>query len=264
MATYQRPKFEVLHEGEFARHVRPSRADDELIIDLVEAIFAPRPPLEPCDLGLVRQLVDRAPQPENIGVDDWNRPLRADEIAEIWGAPMEGPDTREQWLARADEVARAWGRPLLGPDGLLAELGRSDDDADSALVLRFATLAVEDPPAAHEQLTDWIGREPSPVGEERLRRLAHVAPRLLADALAEVEGLEPIGMVGPGAHVPPATAELAAMLAVAWHMAGDPAAADALVDAFAVQHDGVAGLGAIGFAALHLLASELRERREAR
>ncbi|MEV6832041.1 hypothetical protein [Amycolatopsis sp. NPDC051102] len=265
MASYQRPKFELLHEGEFARHVRPSRADDELIIDLVAAVFAPRPPLAPCDPGLIRQLVDRAPQPGNVGVDDRNRSLRADEVAEIWGAPMEGPETRAQWLARADEVARAWGRPLLGPDGLLADLARSeDDDAVDALVIRLATLAIEDPRAAGEQLTDWVGREPSPVGEERLRRLAHVAPRLLADALADVGDLERVDMNGPGAHVPPATAELAAMRAVAWHMAGDRAAADALVDAFAAQHGGVAGWGEFGFSALRLLTSELRERREAR
>jgi hypothetical protein len=67
----------------------------------------------------VQQLLDKAPQPHRVEVDDWNRGLRANEIAEIWGAPMEGPDVRLGWLRRADEIARAWGKPLVGPGGLL-------------------------------------------------------------------------------------------------------------------------------------------------
>lgn len=60
-------------------------------------------------------------------------PLQADEVAEIWGAPMEGPDVREQWLARADEIARAWGRGLYGHGGgLLAGVdAKPDDDRDA-------------------------------------------------------------------------------------------------------------------------------------
>jgi hypothetical protein len=67
----------------------------------------------------VQYLLDAAPRPGQVGVDDWTRPLRADEIAEIWNTPMEGPDTRLGWLRRADEIARAWGTPLFGPGGLL-------------------------------------------------------------------------------------------------------------------------------------------------
>jgi hypothetical protein len=75
---------------------------------------------------LVQRLLDEAPRPEQVGVDDWNRPLRADEVAEIWGAPMEGPDTRRRWLLRADEIARAWGRPLFGPGGVLSDMTLDD------------------------------------------------------------------------------------------------------------------------------------------
>lgn len=113
--------------GRFGAHVRPSYADDLQIQSLVQAVFAPQPLFpgwpahQPEDPELVRQLLDRAPQPEAIGVDDWSRPLRADEIAEIWGTPMEGPDTRLGWLRRADEIARAWGKPLFGPGGLLPD-----------------------------------------------------------------------------------------------------------------------------------------------
>jgi hypothetical protein len=113
--------------GRHGQHDRPSAADDHDIQVLVQAVFAPEPlfPGLPClppeDPKLVRQLLDRAPRPAAIGVDDWARPLRADEVAEIWGTPMEGPDTRAGWLRRADEVARAWGKPLFGPGGLLPD-----------------------------------------------------------------------------------------------------------------------------------------------
>jgi hypothetical protein len=113
--------------GRFGKHVRPSLPDDSDIQALVAIIFAPEPMFpgwpcrEPQDPALVQQLLDRAPRPEAIGVNDWSRPLRADEVAEIWGAPMEGPDTRREWLRRADEVCRAWGRPLFGPGGLLPD-----------------------------------------------------------------------------------------------------------------------------------------------
>lgn len=113
--------------GRYGAHARPSYADDLQIQSLVQAVFDPKPLFpdwparQPEDPALVQQLLDRALRPEAIGVDDWNRPLRADEIAEIWGAPMEGPDTRRDWLNRADEIARAWGKPLFGPGGLLPD-----------------------------------------------------------------------------------------------------------------------------------------------
>jgi hypothetical protein len=109
--------------GRYGAHVLPSMADDLQIQSLVRAVFSPQPlfPGQPAHQppALVQQLLDRAPRPEVIGVDDWSRPLRADEVAEIWGEPMEGPDTRLGWLRRADEIARAWGKPLFGPGGLL-------------------------------------------------------------------------------------------------------------------------------------------------
>jgi hypothetical protein len=96
----------------------PSRADDLALQQLVRVIFAPSDPWQPGDPVLVQQLLNHAPQPTKVGVDDWNRPLRADEVAEVWGAPMEGPYVRRTWLLRADEVARAWGQPLFGEGGL--------------------------------------------------------------------------------------------------------------------------------------------------
>jgi hypothetical protein len=118
---------ELRRGGRYGQHVRPSQADDREIQRLVQAVFAPQPLFpglacpSPEDSVLVRQLLDRAPRPDQIGVDDWNRPLRADEVAEIWGEPMEGPDTRLNWLRRADEIARVWGTPLFGPSGLLPD-----------------------------------------------------------------------------------------------------------------------------------------------
>jgi hypothetical protein len=112
--------------------VRPSYPDDLRIQELVRVVFAPEPmfpgmsTLPPEDPALVQQLLDEAPRPEQIGVDDWNRRLRADEVAEIWGAPMEGPDTRLGWLRRADEIARAWGKPLFGPGGVLPDTTLDD------------------------------------------------------------------------------------------------------------------------------------------
>lgn len=130
MTEYARPDPAVLRRGaKFGQHVRPSRADDLMIERLVQAIFAPTSSTgwQPCDPRLVQQLLDRAPQPDQLGVDDWNRGLRADEIAEVWGAPMEGPDTRGQWLRRADEIARAWGQTLFGPNGLRPDITLGDD-----------------------------------------------------------------------------------------------------------------------------------------
>jgi hypothetical protein len=123
---------DLCRSGRYGQHVRPSDDDDQNIQALVQAVFAPKPLFpdlparQPEDPTLVRQLLDHAPRPEAVGVDDWNRPLRADELAEIWGAPMEGPDTRAGWLRRADEIARAWGKPLFGPGGLLPDTTLED------------------------------------------------------------------------------------------------------------------------------------------
>jgi hypothetical protein len=114
--------------GRYGQHVLPSHAADLDLQQYVHVIFAPEPlfpgwahrPAE--DPALVQQLLDQAPRTDAIGVDDWHRPLRADEVAKIWGEPMEGPDTRLTWLRRADEVCRAGGKPLFGPGGLLPEI----------------------------------------------------------------------------------------------------------------------------------------------
>lgn len=131
MTAYHRPAPGELRRGaRYGQHVLPSHADDLQIQSLVQAVFAPQPLFpnlpgyQPCDPVLVRQLVDHAPQTDRTGQDDWNRPLRADEVAEIWGEPMEGDplDVRISWLRRADEVCRAWGRPLAGLGGLAPEM----------------------------------------------------------------------------------------------------------------------------------------------
>ncbi|MGH3171505.1 MAG: hypothetical protein ACRDN0_37295 [Trebonia sp.] len=120
MTQPSRPARGVLRRGgAYGQHVLPSEADDMNVRFLVEIIFAPSPPGQPGDPRLVQQLLDHAPKPDQIGAGDWDRPLRADEVAEVWGAPMEGPGVRENWLRRADEVCRAWGKPLFGPGGLL-------------------------------------------------------------------------------------------------------------------------------------------------
>jgi hypothetical protein len=116
--------------GRYGHHVLPDRAEDMEIEHLVQVIFAPQPMFpgqpgyQPGDPVLVQQLLDRAPQTDRTGVDDWDRPLRADEVAEIWGTPMMGDplDVRIAWLRRADEICRAWGQPLAGPGGLVPDM----------------------------------------------------------------------------------------------------------------------------------------------
>ncbi|GLY54847.1 hypothetical protein [Lentzea sp. NBRC 102530] len=119
--------------GRYGQHVRASEAEDDDLQRRIAAIFAPRPrfPGQPCpvpeDREAALKLLDRAPQPDQIGVDDWDRPLRADEIAEIWGTPTEGINTRREWLTRADEICRAWGKPLFGAGGLLPDRTLDDE-----------------------------------------------------------------------------------------------------------------------------------------
>lgn len=120
MAQPARPaRGTLLRGGAYGQHVLPSEADDMRVQSMVQAIFTPGASGQPEDPQLVQRLLDYAPQPDRIGVDDWGRGLRADEVAEIWGTPMEGPDTRGNWLRRADEICRAWGKPLFGTGGLL-------------------------------------------------------------------------------------------------------------------------------------------------
>lgn len=126
--TRKRPRLADLYRGgPFGQHALPSEADDMDLQLYVSVIFTPEPLFEgltcrdPEDPALVQQLLDRAPRPDQIGVDDWHRRLRADEVAEIFGTPMEGPNTRRRWLLRADEVCRAWGKPLFGEGGLLPD-----------------------------------------------------------------------------------------------------------------------------------------------
>lgn len=128
MTEFTRPGHEPLFEGEFSRHVLPDHGDDIHVRTLVDHLYiggpgalGSFPSLHP---RLVRQLLDRAPDPEFLGVEDWApRALRVDEVATIYGRT---PPTREAWLLRADEIARGWGRGLLGPAGLVAELLGSD------------------------------------------------------------------------------------------------------------------------------------------
>ncbi|MGI5507385.1 hypothetical protein [Lentzea sp. CA-135723] len=124
---------ELRRGGRYGQHVRASEPEDYELQRRIAAIFAPEPlfPDLPSPTPEAREaalrLLEYAPQPGRIGVDDWDRPLRADEHAEIWGAPMEGVNTRREWLVRADEICRAWGRPLCGPGGLLPD--RTLDEA---------------------------------------------------------------------------------------------------------------------------------------
>jgi hypothetical protein len=133
--VYQRPKLaDVRRGGRFGQHVLPSRADDSFVQGLVKVVFAPQPMFpggdccDPCAPEVVQQLLDHAPQTDRTGVDDWGRGLRADEIAAIYGEPMEGDplEVRINWLRRADELCRAWGRPLAGPGGLVPDMTLPD------------------------------------------------------------------------------------------------------------------------------------------
>ncbi|MEO6087752.1 MAG: hypothetical protein ABIQ18_32035 [Umezawaea sp.] len=125
MTEFTRPGHVPLFDGgPYSHHVLPDRGDDVHVRTLVDHMFmggpgalGTHPRLHP---RLVRQLLDRAPDPEFLGVEDWApRALRVDEVAAIYGRT---PPTRDAWLLRADEISRAWGRGLLGPGGLVAEL----------------------------------------------------------------------------------------------------------------------------------------------
>lgn len=131
-----------------------------------------------------------------------------------------------------------------------------DEVADT--LIGIATQAIDHPSAAGERLADWIGRTPSPAGEARMQQLAHLGPRLVADALLRGGWATPDLYAPSRTDIPPA--QLAAIRAVARHLAGEANIADALVDAFTARH-GLQGLWDIGVAALRLLSDELRDQR---
>jgi hypothetical protein len=106
----------------------PDPIQDTDLRRLVDQVFQGRGAAPSFDPRLVRQLLDRAPDPELAGVEDFApRALRADEVAMIWGQPSA---SRRTWLLRADEIARAHGRALFGPDGLVAEVLGPDAPGD--------------------------------------------------------------------------------------------------------------------------------------
>jgi hypothetical protein len=134
-------------------------------------------------------------------------------------------------------------------------------DLDEARVISIATEAIDNPHKAYDRLADWIGRTPSPAGEDRMWQLAHLTPRLVADALQRSGRATSYADADVRAALTelPAAA-LAAMRAVTRHLAGEGDTADGLIDAF-VAPRGVQGLWDVGFASLGLLTGELRDQR---
>jgi len=121
MEVWSRPSRDILAAGaEYGRH-HLGDALETMIRQDVEEFYRPglrewrrgedRPG---CDIGDedLQRLLDRAPRPALLGVDDWGRRTRADEDAVIWGIK---PPQRRPWLERADVIAAAWGLPLFGP-----------------------------------------------------------------------------------------------------------------------------------------------------
>ncbi len=140
----------------------------------------------------------------------------------------------------------------------------SRNDAEVEKLLRhIASVAVDDPVAADALLWDWIGHTPTPAGEVRMRDLALLAPRLVADEVNRAgwggQGGDMWALTRPlGEELPPAVE--AASQAVIRHLNGEPDVADEIVDAYAGPR-GVAGLWDVGTASLRLLAAELRDQR---
>jgi hypothetical protein len=96
---------------------------------------------------------------------------------------------------------------VTGQDGEVAET-----------LIGIATEAIDAPRAAGERLADWIGREPSRAGELKMQQLAHLGPRLVADALLRGGWAQPDDAYAPSRTDIPA-AQLAAVRAVARHLA---------------------------------------------
>jgi hypothetical protein len=163
-----RPGRGVLRRGgAYGRYVLPSEADDTNLRCLAEIIFPPSPPGQPENPQLVQQLLNYAPQPDRTGAGDWDRPLRADETAEVWDTPMEGPGTRENRLRRADELCRARGKPLSGPGGLLPddpgpEAYPAADDSTWQLPHTSQGEKMSNPPEARRRLTGLDALAASP------------------------------------------------------------------------------------------------------
>jgi hypothetical protein len=135
------------------------------------------------------------------------------------------------------------------------------DDAVTARLRGFAVLAVDDPAAAGERLADWAGRRPSPAGEARLRQMARLAPRLLADEIARAGWGGPDGLWVPRLPTSTLPPEIAAVTqAVTRHLNGEHDVAEQILDAYTAPR-GLAGLWDIGTAALRLLTAELRDQR---
>lgn len=137
-------------------------------------------------------------------------------------------------------------------------------DQDDVVITRlhgFAALAVDDPAAAGEQLADWAGRRPSPAGEARLRQMARLAPRLLADEIARAGWGESGDLWVPRLSSSTLPPEIAAVTqAVARHLNGEHDVAEEILGAYTAPR-GLAGLWTVGTAALRLLTAELRDQR---
>jgi hypothetical protein len=135
------------------------------------------------------------------------------------------------------------------------------DDAVTARLRGFAAQAVDDPAAAGEHLADWAGRRPSPAGEARLRQMARLAPRLLADEIARAGWAGPDGMWVPRLATDTLPPEIAAVTqAVTRHLNDEHDIAEQIIDAYTAPR-GLAGLWTIGTTALRLLTAELRDQR---
>lgn len=135
------------------------------------------------------------------------------------------------------------------------------DDAVTDRLRRFAALAVDDPSAAGEQLADWIGRSPSPAGETRMRQMARLAPRLLADEIARAGWGGPGDLWVPRQALDTLPADVAAITqAVTRHLNGEHDVAEQILHAYTAPR-GLTGLWDIGTAALRLLTAELRDQR---
>jgi len=123
-------------------------------------------------------------------------------------------------------------------------------------------VAITDKSAADALLWEWIGRTPTPAGEERMRQLAKLAPRLVAE---EVTRAGWGGRSGHWALNGPVDEDLpsdvaAAGQAVVRHLNGEADVADEIIDAYTGPR-GVQGLWGVGTAALRLLSAELGDQR---
>ena len=142
----------------------------------------------------------------------------------------------------------------------------SDDAIDAMAVVTtlrdMALLVVDDNVAAGELLADWVGRRPSLAGEVRLRILAELGPKLVADAVNQAGWGDPGDLWTPkrprGERLPLAVETV--VQAVVRHLNGEADAAKDIVAAYVASH-GLQGMWDLGTAALRLLATEMRDQR---